>query len=254
MYSIQNLLPSIIVLIIIWTERLHFWLNETWPFGKAKPSNILALVALILLKCKYLAKWFILSAVLLYINQYSHATAYYCPIIFLQIKLLVILHIDPGDIYWSILFYIFLFSLFLLVSIALTIINHISAVFLDSHVGRINLGTFDMALTFCCSGVSVSSMTLSSSISDSTSASQSSSNSFGLSKSPFQWSQFSVSERLSGALSSSLPAGWWSILFIWQTLNSWVCPPGRSFADKASGKGDLSDNLNAAAASYWKFG
>jgi len=57
---------------------------------------------------------------------------------------------------------------------------------------------------------------------------------------------------LSGALSPSLSTGWWLILRIRWTFNIWVRPPGRSFADKGGGKGDLSDNLNAAAPSCWK--
>jgi hypothetical protein len=92
-----------------------------------------------------------------------------------------------------------------------------------------------------------------SSISDSLSASQSFSLLFGLSKSPFQLSQFSVSEMLSDELSSSLSVGWRSILLIQRTFNSSVRPPGRYFADKAGGTGDLSDNLNAAGPSWWKF-
>jgi len=76
--------------------------------------------------------------------------------------------------------------------------------------------------------------------------------SFGLSKSPFQLSQLSVSEMLSDALSSSLSTGWWLILRIRRTLNIWVRPPGTSFADKGGGKGDLSDNLNIAAPSCSK--
>jgi len=95
-------------------------------------------------------------------------------------------------------------------------------------------------------------MVLSCSISDSTSAAQSSSLSFALSKSPFQFSQSSVSEMFSGALASSLPTGWRLILRIWRTLNICICPPGRSFADRDGGKGDHSDNLSAAAPSCWK--
>jgi len=76
--------------------------------------------------------------------------------------------------------------------------------------------------------------------------------SFGLSNSPFQFSQSSVSEMLSGALSSSLLTGWCLILRTQRTFKIWVCPPGRSFANKAGGKGDLSDNLNAAAPSCCK--
>jgi len=43
---------------------------------------------------------------------------------------------------------------------------------------------------------------------------------------------------------------WWWIQLIWPTFNIWVRPPGRSFADKAGGKGNLSNNSNAAAPSY----
>jgi len=149
-----------------------------------------------------------------------------------------------------ILFYFFFTPLFLLVSIGLTVINTFSACLFDFHVGRINLGTFGAALTFCCTGHSGSSMQLSCSISDSTSAAQSSSRSFALSKSPFQWCQSSVSEMLSGVQISSVLTGWWLILRIRRTFKIWVRPPGRFFADKGGGKGDLSDNLNAATPSY----
>jgi hypothetical protein len=37
-----------------------------------------------------------------------------------------------------------------------------------------------------------------------------------------------------------------------RTFNVCVCPPGRFFADKAGGKGDLSYNLNEAAPSWSK--
>jgi len=57
---------------------------------------------------------------------------------------------------------------------------------------------------------------------------------------------------LSGVLSSSLSTGWCLILLIQRTFNIWVGPPGMFFADKAGGKGDLSDNFNAAAPSCWK--
>jgi len=71
--------------------------------------------------------------------------------------------------------------------------------------------------------------------------------------SPFLSIQVSVSKMISGALSLSLLGGWQSIVSIWQTFNTWVRPPGRSFAVKAGGKGDLSDNLNEASPSCWKF-
>ena len=87
---------------------------------------------------------------------------------------------------------------------------------------------------------------------NSSSATQSSSQLFRLSKSPFQFSQSSVSEMHPGALSSSLSTGWQLILRIWRTFKIWVLPPERSFADEADGKGDLSDNLNTAVTSCWK--
>jgi len=154
--------------------------------------------------------------------------------------------------HWSILSYFGFAPLFLLVSIALTVINTFSACLFDFHVGRINLGTFHAGFTSCCSGYSGSSIVLSCSITDSKSAAQSTSLWFGLSKSPFQWSQASVSEMLAGGLSLSLSTELQLILRIWRTFNTWVRSPGRSFADKGGGKRDISDNLNAAAQSCWK--
>jgi len=139
--------------------------------------------------------------------------------------------------------------IFLLVSIILTVSNPLSAYLFDSHVVWNNPGTISEALRSRLSQHSGSSMPLSRSISDSTSAVQSSSLSFALSKSLFQCAQFSVSEMVSGAISSSLLTGWWSIGLIRRTFHIWVRPPKRFFADKASGKGDRSDNLNAAAPS-----
>jgi len=155
-------------------------------------------------------------------------------------------------IHWHILAYFLLIPLFLLVSIILTIIYIVSAFFFDHRISRINPRRFGAALTIRCSRVSESPLPLSSLISDSLSASQSFSLSFGIYKSPFQLSQFPVSEMLAGELSSSLLAGWGSICFIWWTFNTWVCPAGRSFADKAAATGDFSVNLNAAALSYWQ--
>jgi len=164
-------------------------------------------------------------------------------------KLSVQLHKEASEIYWCILSYIVLIPLFLLVSTVLTVTNTFSACLSDCRVGRINLGTLCGALSSHYSGLSGSSMPLSCSISDSTSTTQSSSLLIALSRLAVQFSQFSVSEMLAGEVYSSLPTGWRSILLIWQTFNIWVCPPGRSFADKAGGKGDLSDNVNAAAPS-----
>ena len=155
--------------------------------------------------------------------------------------------------YWPNQSYFFLFPLFLLVSIKLTVINPFSALFIDLNVGRINPETFRAALRTQCSGLSESWMQLCGSISDSSSVLQSSSLLCGLAKSPFQFSEILRSKMLWGALSSSVLMRWQSILYIQRTLNTWVRPPGRSFADTAGGKGDLSDNFNAAAPSCWKF-
>jgi len=154
--------------------------------------------------------------------------------------------------HWRILSYIFLTALFLLVSVALNVINTCSACLFEFRVGWINTGTYGAALTSCCSGQSGSSTLSSYSISDSTSAPQSSSLSLGFSKSPVQLSQPSVCGILSGVLSSSLSTGWLCILRIRWTFNIWVHPPGRSIADKGGGNGDLFDNLVAAAPLCWK--
>jgi len=154
--------------------------------------------------------------------------------------------------HWRILSYIFIPPFYLRVSTPLTVTNTFSACLFDFRVGRTNLGAFGAALTSWCSAHSGSWMPVFGSISDSSSAVQCSSLSFGLSKSPFQFSQSSVSEMLSGLLSSSLSTGWRLILRIWRTFKIWVRPPRRSSADKAGGKGDVSNNLNAAAPSCWK--
>ena len=142
--------------------------------------------------------------------------------------------------------------LFLHLSTAFTVTNSFSASLFDFRVGRTNRCTFGAALTSCCSVHSGSWMQLLFTISDSSSAMQFFVLSIGFSMSPFQLSQSSVSWMLSGVLSSSLSTGWRLILRIQQTFKIWVRPPGRSFADKAGGKGDLFDNLNAATLSCWK--
>jgi hypothetical protein len=58
---------------------------------------------------------------------------------------------------------------------------------------------------------------------------------------------------LSGVQYQSLLAGWQSIRLIWQMFDRWGCPPGRSIEVKAGGKGELSDNLNAATQSCTTF-
>ena len=94
--SSQYLLPSVIVWAIIWTYWLLFCQVETQPFGQAEPSNTLAWVALILLKLKYLAVLHISLAILVYRNKYTNVTAQYSPIKFLQVKLSLKQHIEPG--------------------------------------------------------------------------------------------------------------------------------------------------------------
>jgi len=93
-------------------------------------------------------------------------------------------------IHWRILSYLVCIPLSLLVSIILTVINASLTIVFVRHIGRINPATFGAAHTFCCSGASESSQRMSSSRSDSLSASQPSWLSFGLSRSPFQLSQF----------------------------------------------------------------
>jgi len=154
--------------------------------------------------------------------------------------------------YWCILSYFFFTRIFLLVSIALTVSDTLTGCLCDFRVGWINLRISGTALKSRCSGYSGSSMPLACAISESTSAMQSSSLSFRLSKSPFQLCQSSVSQTVPGVLSYSHLTGSRLILQIWLTFNLWVRPPGRSFADKDGGKGDLSDNLNAATPSCWK--
>ena len=236
---------------MFWTYRSSCWPIETRPCGKAKPSNILALFTRILLKFRYLTKRFIVPAMHLFIIRYSPATAHCSALLCLYITLSVKQNEEVGKAYWHILSYLSLIPLFLLVSIALTITNTISACCFDFHIGRINQGMFGGGMTSRCSGLSGSSTPLSRSISISLSASQSSCLSFGLSKSRFECSQFSLSKMLSGVPSSSLSTGWQSILLIRWTFNIWVHPPWRTFGDKAGGKGDLSANLNAAAPSCW---
>jgi len=151
----------------------------------------------------------------------------------------------------SIQSYIFFIPVFLLVSIVLTVINTFSVFFIDRQIGRINVQTFDVAVTIWCYGVLESSMPLSSTMSDSLSASQLSSLSFGLSKSPFQSRKLVVSEMHSGALSLSHSAGWQPIRLIQWTFTTLVHSPGRYFGDNTGARSDVSDNENAVAPSCW---
>jgi len=65
----QSPLPSLTMCLINSMYWLPFCLIKIRPFGKAEPSNLLARVALILLKFIYLAEWFISPATLLFINK-----------------------------------------------------------------------------------------------------------------------------------------------------------------------------------------
>jgi len=57
--------------------------NETQLVVKAEPSTILAQASLILTKLTYLSEYYMLLAIVLYMNNYPHATAHNSPIIFL---------------------------------------------------------------------------------------------------------------------------------------------------------------------------
>jgi len=193
---------------------------ETWPFGKAMPSNIHALVAVILFKFIHLAKLFISPAALLCMNQYSNVTAQYCPIIFLSMKFSVKQHKEPGEYT-------------LTHAVTLYFVPHIRPrfhetdchqhhfnPFIDLCVNRIHPRMFAAALTSHSSGVYASLTLMSSPMLQALWASQMYSLSFGLTRSQFQSSQFLISEMRSGALSSSLLAGFWSNLLIQRTFNS----------------------------------
>jgi len=86
--------------------------------------------------------------------------------------------------------------------------------------------TFCATLTPLCPERSGYLTAFSRSLLDSLSASLASSLIFGLSKSPFQWSQLSVWEMVSGGLTSSVVAGWWSILSIQWAFDTSVGFPG----------------------------
>jgi len=158
--------------IIIWPNWLPLWPIHTGPCGKAKPSNIVPLVALILENYIHLAKWLVLHTILLSINQYSHTTAQYSPMVFLFMNLSVIqqkesvittlthpvllflvCHIPPSihciDCYWLRL-----------------------RQFLVLCVGAINMWKFDEKLRSCSSALSGCSMWLPSCMSDLLYASQ----------------------------------------------------------------------------------
>jgi len=241
--SSQSPLSSVTVCIIIWTYWLPCCLSKTRPLCKAEPSNLLARVGLILLVFMYPAKWYILPGPLLFINQYSYATAHYYSIMILYVTFSVKQHIEPGkntlthsDLHFLVshippCFHCIAshqqhFKLYVWPPCWL---NQAGNIWHSTHIPVVWAFRILDAIVF---------LSL-----DSSTASQSSSLSFGLAKSPFQLSQFSVSEMLSGALSSSHSAARWSILLIGWTFNTWVHPPGQSIADTTGCKGDLADNI-----------
>jgi len=161
-----------------------------------------------------------MHTILLFINQYSHVTAQYSPIIFLYIKFSVKQHKEPGENILTHSVLLFLVSLIPPHFPCIDCDQPCFSLFFELCVGQMNPGTFGVALTSHCSGLSESYLLLSASILDSSSALQSSLLSFGLSKLPFQMSQISGSEMLPGGPSSSLSAGWWWIIFITQSFST----------------------------------
>jgi len=204
--SSQNLLISVFVSINIWTYRLSFWLIETWPFGKSNTSNILAWVALILLKFIFLAEVYILPAMDVFINIYSHTTGCDGPIILLTGKLLVNQHLEPGE-------NIFTHSVVYFHGAPIQPRFHccdiqklLVRLSLWPHCWPNQSTTNQFSSQISLLRLSGTSMVISSSTWDTLSASQLSSLTFGLPNLPFQRRHFSMSEMVSGALSSSLSA------------------------------------------------
>jgi len=148
--------------------------------------------------------------------------------------------------YWPILTYsctcLWTFHVFILVAT----INSSSVWLIDYCIARINLATCGVAHTSRFSGLTNASMALSSFISKSTFPSQPSSLVFRLSKSSFQFSEFLVLEMHSGALYSSLSAGWKSVLISQQIFDHWARPLERSSVDITGVNVDHSDNSNTA--------
>jgi len=81
--SIQHLLPSIIVCILIWLYQLSFCLIATRLCGKAERRKYVALFTVTRLKMMYHATRFIAPAIHLFMNRHSQATSYHSPIIYL---------------------------------------------------------------------------------------------------------------------------------------------------------------------------
>ena len=247
------LLPSTIVEVIIWTLLLPFCPIRNQPVGKGTPRTILARESLILPKLIHLFEYGILQAIDFLMNIYPHGTAQYSPVIYLYVKFSLKQHKEPGENRLTHSVLLFLISLILPCF-------HCT----DSHQLFFSLfhclpWWLNQSRNIRCDTNNTvlwafwSLKWLQGSMSDSLSASHLSLLLIGLSKSPIQWSQFSVSDMLFGALSSSLSGGWQSILLIRRIYYTCVRHPGMSFADKDRGNGDLSDNSKAATPSSWEF-
>jgi len=249
----QHLLPSIIVSIIIWSYLLPFWQIKTRPFGKAEPSIILALVALIELQCIYCDKWFILPMVLLFIKQYWQVTPHKSPWKFLSMKCSVKQHNDPCDNNLTHFVLLFLVSLiparfhciehhqqhirhFLLPPcrpnqfrnirwgnfILLPGAPRLLHATVQHYTGFINSLPVIFTL-ICIIQVAIPDMPI-----------------------------FSVQKAFRCTI--PITVGWMTVdYFRHRAFNTWVRPPGITFAENADAKVVLCDNLNAATPSCWKF-
>jgi len=71
-----------IIYIYTWTYFEPCYPIEIQSVGKAEPSTILARASLILPELMYVSEYYILQAVVLFMNNYPHATVHYSPIIF----------------------------------------------------------------------------------------------------------------------------------------------------------------------------
>ena len=173
---------------------------------QAEKNNVVAMFYLTKLLCIYLGHQLIAPAVYLCINRYRQATVHHTPRIELYLKLPVMLHNQAGDT----LTHSVLLILRSLVPPCFYCTDHhhqVAAWVVDLGVGRFNPGIYGAALTSRCSGYSSFLRWLSRPPLDPMSPGEFSSLSFGVSKSLYQCRQFSVSERLSGALCSSHRAG-----------------------------------------------
>jgi len=82
---------------IISNYSLPFCLIETQLFGKAEPRDIPEWASLMLTKLIYRTEYYISPPILWVMNKCPHVTAHCSPIMFLYVKFLVKLHIEPGE-------------------------------------------------------------------------------------------------------------------------------------------------------------